>query len=348
MPQADPACLKPRISDIACVTKLARSPNGTDVVSKFLSSNPNAATLLVSALLPEVPCLASHPYGAGVVSELFCHCQDLKLGPSVIALSNCLKGSLLRLTKDRFGCRVIQAALREALPEFQQAFISELKGQVLSLCQHLHANFVLQKCIELMEPRVGVFLIAELRDHAVSVAVHVYGCRVLQRLIEHCSREPQLIELVDNMLTPENVEKLLKDLFGSNVLRALLVHGTVSHVKAILDVLSTNVLKFAKHKHASLVFERCLEVSSSCEELRSPRKQLMAQLIQSNLSGKAPLSQVLLDRFGNYLAQRVIQCCCGSEEEMILKLLASAWPKLQRSPVGRHIMVARFAVSGVS
>ena len=152
----------------ACVTKLARSPNGTDVVSKFLSSNPNAATLLVSALLPEVPCLASHPYGAGVVSELFCHCQDLKLGPSVIALSNCLKGSLLRLTKDRFGCRVIQAALREALPEFQQAFISELKGQVLSLCQHLHANFVLQKCIELMEPRVGVFLIAELRDHAVS------------------------------------------------------------------------------------------------------------------------------------------------------------------------------------
>ena len=37
----------------------------------------------------------------------------------------------------------------------------------------------------------------------VSVAVHVYGCRVLQRLIEHCSREPQLIELVDNMLTPD-------------------------------------------------------------------------------------------------------------------------------------------------
>ena len=112
------------------------------------------------------------------------------------------------------------------------------------------------------------------------MAVHVYGCRVLQRLIEHCSREPQLIELVDSLLgNTDNVEKLLKDLFGSNVLRALLVHGTTSHVKAaqdakqsffhmmsfdaysfstatslpavfeaILDVLGTNVLKFAKHK----------------------------------------------------------------------------------------------------
>ncbi|CAE7532033.1 pum [Symbiodinium necroappetens] len=340
--QADPApCPKPRISDVACVAKLARSPNGTEVVSKFLSSNPTAAPMLVSALLPEVACLASHPYGAGVVSELFCHCQDLKLSSAVNALSSCLKGSLVRLTKDRFGCRVVQAALREAMPEFQQCFVSELQGQVLSLCQHLHANFVLQKCIELLEPHLAVFMITELKDHAVSVAVHVYGCRVLQRLIEHCSREPQLIELVDSMLgNAENVEKLLKDLFGSNVLRALLVHGTVHHVKAILDVLGTNVLKFAKHKHASLVFERCLEVSSSCEELRLPRKQLMAQLIQSNLSGKAPLSQVLLDRFGNYLAQRVIQCCCSDEEEMIVKLLASSWPKLQRSPVGRHIIVA--------
>jgi len=340
--QADPApCPKPRISDVACVAKLARSPNGTDVVSKFLSSNPTAAPMLVSALLPEVACLASHPYGAGVVSELLCHCQDLKLSSAVKALSSCLKGSLVRLTKDRFGCRVVQAALREAMPEFQQCFVSELQGQVLSLCQHLHANFVLQKCIELLEPHLGVFMITELKDHAVSVAVHVYGCRVLQRLIEHCSREPQLIDLVDSMLgNAENVEKLLKDLFGSNVLRALLVHGTVHHVKAILDVLGTNVLKFAKHKHASLVFERCLEVSSSCEELRLPRKQLMAQLIQSNLSGKAPLGQVLLDRFGNYLAQRVIQCCCRDEEEMIVKLLASSWPKLQRSPVGRHIIVA--------
>ena len=222
----------------ACVAKLARSPNGTDVVSKFLSSNPTAAPMLVSALLPEVACLASHPYGAGVVSELLCHCQDLKLSSAVKALSSCLKGSLVRLTKDRFGCRVVQAALREAMPEFQQCFVSELQGQVLSLCQHLHANFVLQKCIELLEPHLGVFMITELKDHAVSVAVHVYGCRVLQRLIEHCSREPQLIDLVDSMLgNAENVEKLLKDLFGSNVLRALLVHGTVHHVKAARDAM---------------------------------------------------------------------------------------------------------------
>mmetsp|Transcript_26639 Transcript_26639/g.50049 ORF Transcript_26639/g.50049 Transcript_26639/m.50049 type:complete len:438 (+) Transcript_26639:2-1315(+) len=337
------SCSSPKspFMDVACVTKLARSPEGAEVVTKFLSANPLALPGLVSALLPEIPSLASHPYGAGVVSELFCQSQAFQHGLAVQTLSNCLQGSLLRLTKDRFGCRVIQAALREASVDFQSAFLSELKGQVLGLCQHLHANFVLQKCVELLEPRVGVFLAEELKDHAVTVAVHVYGCRVLQRLIEHCSREPQLIELVDSLLSnPDQIERLLKDLFGSNVLRALLVHGTVSHVKAILEVLSTNVLKFAKHKHASLVFERCLEVSSGSEQLSLPRKQLMAQLIQSNLSGKAPLSQVLLDRFGNYLAQRVIQCCYGSEEETIVELLTSAWPKLQRSPMGKHIMVA--------
>ena len=171
--------------------QLARGMNGTDFVSKFLNSNPDAAPMLVSALFRATACFANHPHGVSVVSEPVYHCRDLKLSSTVDVLVSCLKGPLARLTVHRFDCRVAQAALREATPEPQQCLASELQGPVISICQHLHANFALHLCFELLEPHFD----------AVSVAVQVCGCSVLQRLIEHCSCEPPLIV--------ENVGKLI-------------------------------------------------------------------------------------------------------------------------------------------
>ncbi|CAK9073545.1 unnamed protein product [Durusdinium trenchii] len=240
--------------DVA-IGKVVRSQDGAEVVSRLLATDASAPPLVVTSLLPELPYLASHPNGAGVISDLFVACRKARdHGSTTIpAMTRRLQGSLLRLTKDRWGCRVMQAALEEASPEFQQAFASELQGKALKLCQHLHANFVLQKYVELLPSSAGAFILQELTPHALEVAAHVYGCRVLQRLIEHCSKEPELSKLVESLLaTVPQIEKLLKDPFGSNVLRALVAHGTDAQVKVIMAAISTNVLKFAKHKPLEL------------------------------------------------------------------------------------------------
>ena len=140
---------------------------------QFLSSNPDAAPTLVSAVFPEVACLASQPHNDGVVAQPVCHGQDFKLRSAVDAMLSSLQGSLV--------------------------LVSEVQDRTLSSRQHLHANFVMHLCIELPEPHFD----------AVSVAIHVLGSRVLQWLIVHGSCEPQLIQLADSMLDiVENVEKL--------------------------------------------------------------------------------------------------------------------------------------------
>ncbi|CAJ1400139.1 unnamed protein product [Effrenium voratum] len=334
-----PVEMQPASGELA-IAKLARNQEGAEYLSQLLASSPMAMPLAVTALLPELPYLASHPHGAVVVSDLFTAARLTKDTRRVAMMSQRLQGSLLRLTKDRFGCRVMQAALQEASPEFLQAFASELKGKAVALSQHLHANFVLQKYVELLPASAGAFILQELTPSAGEVAVHVYGCRVLQRLIEHCSNQPQLAVLIGSLLSKVGqIEKLLKDPFGSNVLRAIVAHGTDCQISVIMDAIATNVLKFSKHKHASLVFERCLETSSERPALRAERATLVALLLGDGTS-RSPLAQVLLDRFGNYLAQRMIHCCRGPEEERIRQLLSICLPKLQRSPMGRHIMAA--------
>jgi len=327
--------------DVA-IGKVVRNQDGAEIVSQLLAADTSATPFVVTSLLPDLPFLASHPHGAGVISDLFDACRKSpdRGATTIPAMTRRLQGSLLRLTRDRWGCRVMQAALEEASLEFQQAFANELQGKALKLCQHLHANFVLQKYVELMPSSAASFMLEELTPHAMEVAVHVYGCRVLQRLIEHCSKEPQLASLVESVLsTVPNIEKLLKDPFGSNVLRAVVAHGSDAQVKVIMAAISTNVLKFAKHKHASLVFERCLEASSE----RSgdfPERDMLVALLLGDGTSRAPLAQILLDRFGNYLAQRTIHSCTDEEEPRVLQLLSRCLPKLQRSPQGRHITTA--------
>lgn len=62
---------------------------------------------------------------------------------------------MLKLTRDKRGCWVLQQALEcsEGVAELQDAFKEELKGKVLSCSQHLHGNFVLQKCVEALPPQ---------------------------------------------------------------------------------------------------------------------------------------------------------------------------------------------------
>ena len=131
---------KPRISDVACALQPARSLGRTDVASKLLSPNPNAAPMLVSALVREVARLASHPRGTRVVSELVCHCSGLKLRSDVDVPLSWLKGPLVLLHNDCLDCRVAQAALREVASETQQCSVLESQGQRLSVCQNLRAN----------------------------------------------------------------------------------------------------------------------------------------------------------------------------------------------------------------
>lgn len=200
---------------------MVRNQDGAEIVSQLLAADTSATPFVVTSLLPDLPFLASHPHGAGVISDLFDACRKSpdRSATTIPAMTRRLQGSLLRLTRDRWGCRVMQAALEEASLEFQQAFANELQGKALKLCQHLHANFVLQKYVELMPSSAASFMLEELTPHAMEVAVHVYGCRVLQRLIEHCSKEPQLASLVESVLsTVPNIEKLLKDPFGSTLI----------------------------------------------------------------------------------------------------------------------------------
>jgi len=302
--------------------------SGSRISSPDCSTSPQSRKKISDSLATPLGALACQAHGSAALLNLLPQQPELVLQ---------LKGYMLKMVTDKNGCRVAQRALEVADVALQLELVSELRGCISSCSQHMHGNFVLQRIVEMMTPSALSFVIEELKDKIMDVATHVYGCRVVQRLLEHC-QEQQVSSLLAVILDcPMNSRKLISNAYGCNVIRALLTRGRTDPVKKVVDAMleEGKVINFAKNRHSSLVLEKCLEV---CEG--ESRDRLWQAFIGED-GTSPPFMQIMLDRFGNYIAQRLINIS-KSEAEMqrLQELLQAAGPKLGKSPNGKHIIAA--------
>ncbi|XP_023363244.1 pumilio homolog 1 isoform X7 [Otolemur garnettii] len=105
-----------------------------------------------------------------------------------LALAERIRGHVLSLALQMYGCRVIQKAL-EFIPSDQQVInemVRELDGHVLKCVKDQNGNHVVQKCIECVQPQSLQFIIDAFKGQVFALSTHPYGCRVIQRILEHC------------------------------------------------------------------------------------------------------------------------------------------------------------------
>ena len=325
------------------VATLLRSKEGASMLTCQLANLSgvhlqNFCAELVTSLLPDLKALACDPNAMPVISQLLALHGIDELRVKIIRR---LRGSLLKLTKDKHGCWILQEAMQADPAEIQVSLAQELRGNVLVCCRHRHGNFVLQRCVELLSHEAVSFIVDELRDHAVDAALHIYSCRVLQRLIEHCPHSGNMKLLLDALLREETLHQLIMDPYGNNVVRAVLSSGTPVHIRLVGRTLAANVLTYAQHRHASLVMEGFLDAmrGKHHNDLLQERSAFMASLLSGD-AATSPFAQIALDRFGNYIAQRIMEDCQGPEQQRVLDLLTALRPKLRHAVNGQHILQA--------
>mmetsp|Transcript_79006 Transcript_79006/g.229451 ORF Transcript_79006/g.229451 Transcript_79006/m.229451 type:complete len:226 (+) Transcript_79006:404-1081(+) len=204
----------------------------------------------------------------------------------------------------------------------------------------MHANFVLQRAIE-VTPQDGLdFIVDEIQKHAVYVCLHRYASRSVQRLLERCVAS-QLEVLVGHIV--RNIDRLASHPFGSNVLRHLLRHGGAWELRNILVSMTDNVAELALDRCGSLVLEKCVQVATTgpyAQAVGQERDGLMRALLREGGcgSGGSMLQRIALDRYGNYVAQRVVECSRGGEVALVEKQLGHLEADLRKSATGRHIL----------
>mmetsp|Transcript_77151 Transcript_77151/g.201050 ORF Transcript_77151/g.201050 Transcript_77151/m.201050 type:complete len:139 (+) Transcript_77151:583-999(+) len=120
----------------------------------------------------------------------------------------------------------------------------------------------------------------------------------------------------------------------------MLDHSKLEDKKKIIMEVTQDVVKFSKLKHASNVVEKCFEVATAGgnEDLEKERTALFESVL-GKPGGECPLYQIMDDKYGNYIVQRMIEFGARSTEKGALKQCLSnpeVFNLLSNSTQGPH------------
>ncbi|CAE7354244.1 APUM5 [Symbiodinium natans] len=322
------------------LVKAAQEQEGSRFLQWKLSGNASdeERTQIFEKVLPDVVQLANDAFGNFVVQKLFEAGNDQQLGDLVSKV----KGNVLDLSKDKYGCRVVQKMMEKLPQNLKLDIASEMVDNVIECIEDMNGNHVIQKVVENLHPEVDFIIDAVSRNSetAEQMASHIYGCRIIQRLLENCELD-RLSGVLDPIVTAAS--KLSKDKHANYVVQCILQKGRHDDKRSIVQTISQNVLEFSKNKVSSNVVEKCLEVTSDgpdAESLEEERTALFAAVLGSPGDQRAPINQLMTDKFGNYTAQRIIQYSRGDDWKELRRRIEVLEKDLKNSPTGRHILTA--------
>ncbi|CAI2357159.1 unnamed protein product [Caenorhabditis sp. 36 PRJEB53466] len=247
-----------------------------------------------------------------------------------------IRGNVMKLALQMYGCRVIQKALEYVDEKYQLEILGEMEGQVLKCVKDQNGNHVIQKVIERVQSERLQFIIDAFTknncDNVYTLSIHPYGCRVIQRVLEHCSPE-QKDPVLDAL--HEHLKQLVLDQYGNYVIQHVIEHGTEAEKRKIVqEVISDDLLKFAQHKFASNVIEKCLSFGTADE-----RNTIIDKVCGDPNDPSPPLLQMMKDPFANYVVQKMLDVADPQHRKKITLTIKPHIATLRKYNFGKHILL---------
>lgn len=336
------------------IVEFCQDQNG----SRFIQQRLEVATtaeknLVLTEVLPSIRRLRNDVFGNYVVQKLFEHgSAEMKCD-----LKYTLKGEMLVLSTQMYGCRVVQKALEcldnedtdcvggsgecDLLP-----LLEEFQGHIITCIHDQNGNHVIQKCIEVISNRIRTMLsVKEGRNKfdqklkqyqnvmkrivecvlgtTPSLSCHPYGCRVLQRILEHC---PENLKIMALDTICESHRDLLDDQYGNYVIQHVLQFGRDEDRVSILGIVVENgLLALSRQKFASNVVEKLLKYGNATIRkgiVREMLKVVDVKGIVNNEEESGNRSSVVLlmvrDAYANYVVQTTLDVIPEGEEKRLL------------------------------
>ncbi|XP_058159996.1 pumilio homolog 1 isoform X24 [Dasypus novemcinctus] len=249
-----------------------------------------------------------------------------------LALAERIRGHVLSLALQMYGCRVIQKAL-EFIPSDQQVInemVRELDGHVLKCVKDQNGNHVVQKCIECVQPQSLQFIIDAFKGQVYALSTHPYGCRVIQRILEHCLPD-QTLPILEEL--HQHTEQLVQDQYGNYVIQHVLEHGRPEDKSKIVAEIRGNVLVLSQHKFASNVVEKCVTHAS-----RTERAVLIDEVCTMNDGSHSALYTMMKDQYANYVVQKMIDVAEPAQRKIVMHKIRPHIATLRKYTYGKHIL----------
>jgi len=323
---------------------------------------------LISEVLPHAALLMQDTFGNYVLQNFLEHASK----ESRRVLADTMRGSMLKLSMQAHGCRVVQRALDLVELDQRDELLEELlcpRGNVFQAARNTHATHVLQKTVSILRrecataagtaagPRPGSVKLmraveSAIADDVVQLLLHPHAYRLVLNVLGDCDvrRSDAVARAIDSV--SESFDALAVDQHGNFMLQHMLDVGGAP-LQRVHEYVRTHIVELSQHKFGSHLVEKCFSVANPqrCAELVGELlhpSALPNQLAASRLSPEfasesdAAASQVVLalmtDPYANFVVQKALDRAVGAQRAELTKIVHDSADTLGRFTYGRHIL----------
>ncbi|XP_028928042.1 pumilio homolog 2 isoform X5 [Ornithorhynchus anatinus] len=311
------------------IVEFSQDQHGSRFIQQKLErATPAERQMVFNEILQAAYQLMTDVFGNYVIQKFF----EFGSLDQKLALATRIRGHVLPLALQMYGCRVIQKALESISPDQQviNEMVKELDGHVLKCVKDQNGNHVVQKCIECVQPQSLQFIIDAFKGQVFVLSTHPYGCRVIQRILEHCTAE-QTLPILEEL--HQHTEQLVQDQYGNYVIQHVLEHGRPEDKSKIVSEIRGKVLALSQHKFASNVVEKCVTHAS-----RAERALLIDEVCCQSDGPHSALYTMMKDQYANYVVQKMIDMAEPAQRKIIMHKIRPHISTLRKYTYGKHIL----------
>ncbi|TWU74918.1 hypothetical protein ED733_004462 [Metarhizium rileyi] len=205
------------------MVRIALNQHGTRALQKMIEyvSTPQQVHLIIEALRFRVVELIQDLNGNHVIQK----CLNKLTSLDAQFIFDAVGNNCIEVGTHRHGCCVLQRCIDHASGEQKPWLIGRITEHARILVQDPFGNYVVQYIIDLNEPSFTEPMVAMFQGCISQLSRHKFSSNVIEKCLR-CSQAPSKDMIAEELLAPQEMERLLRDSFANYVIQTALEFAT--------------------------------------------------------------------------------------------------------------------------
>ncbi|KHJ35245.1 putative rna-binding protein [Erysiphe necator] len=136
----------------------------------------------------------------------------------------------------RHGCCVLQRCIDHADGEQKAWLIRQISNNAYTLVQDPFGNYVVQYILDLNEPVFTEPLVAMLKGRVSQLSKQKFSSNVIEKCLR-CAQEPTKDSLIEELLQPNELDRILRDSFANYVVQTALDYASLDMKTRLIEAI---------------------------------------------------------------------------------------------------------------
>lgn len=205
------------------MVRIALNQHGTRALQKMIEhvTLPVQVSLIVEALRYQVVELIQDLNGNHVIQK----CLNKLNAADASFIFDAVGKNCVEVGTHRHGCCVLQRCIDHADGAQKIWLIECITAHAVTLVQDPFGNYVVQYIIDLNEESFTEPLVRQFSGRMIALSRHKFSSNVIEKCLR-CSSDPSREMIINEILAPGEIERLLRDSFANYVIQTALDYAT--------------------------------------------------------------------------------------------------------------------------